>query len=77
MIVLATVCSVVSKSLQTHGLCLQAPVSVEFSKQKYQSMLPFLTLGDHPLMAPGIESTCIARERGDMGSLPRLERFIG
>ena len=35
-------CPVMSDSLQPHGLCAhQAPLSVEFSRQKYWSGLPF------------------------------------
>ena len=41
-------CSIVSHSLQSHGL------SMEFSRQEYWSGLPFPSPGDHP--DPGIES---------------------
>ena len=41
------VCSVVSNSSRPHGPC-QAPLSMEFSRQKYWSRLPFPTLGDLP-----------------------------
>ena len=47
----------------------------------FQAKIPeyvaILTLGYHPLMAQGIESTCIAGDTGDMGSISRLERFTG
>ena len=44
-------CSVVSNSLQPHGL--QALLSLEFSSQVYWSELPFPSLGDLP--NPGIK----------------------
>ena len=47
-------CSVVSNSLQLHGLQLtKAPRSMEFSRQEYWSGLPFSFPGDHP--NPGIK----------------------
>ena len=42
-----------SNSLKLHGLC-QAPLSMEFSRQKYWTGLPFPTPGDLP--DPGIKS---------------------
>ena len=44
-----------SDSLQPHSLALQAPLSVEFSRQEYWSGLPFLTPGHLP--NPEIEPT--------------------
>ena len=41
-------CSVVSVSLQLHGLAHQAPLSMGFSRQEYWSGLPFLPPGDLP-----------------------------
>ena len=47
-------CSVVSDSLQPHGLVVgQAPLSMEFSRQEYWSGLPFSVPGH--LSLPGIE----------------------
>ena len=48
-------CSVVSNSLQPHGLYVvhQAPLSVGFPRQEYWSGLPFLSPGDLP--NPGIK----------------------
>ena len=45
--------SVTSNSLKLHGLC-QAPLFMEFSRQKYWAGLPFPTPGDLP--DPGIRS---------------------
>ena len=45
--------SVMSDSLQPHGLTYQAPPSSEFSRQKFWSGLPFPSPGDLP--NPGIE----------------------
>ena len=43
------VCSVVSDSLRPHGLiAYRAPLSREFSRQKYWSGLPFPSPGDLP-----------------------------
>ena len=42
------ICSVISDSLQPHGLSCQAPLSMEFSKQEYWSGLPFPSPGDLP-----------------------------
>ena len=57
------VCSVVSDSLQSHVAC-QPPLSVEFSRQKYWSGLPFPPPGD--ISHPGIELvsvvSCIIRQ---------------
>ena len=48
-------CSVVSGSLQRHGLAAhQAPISTEFSRQQYWSGLPFPPPGKFP--DPGIKS---------------------
>ena len=49
------VCSVVSHSLQPHGLYVahQAPLSMEFSRQEYWKGLTFPTPGDLP--DPGIK----------------------
>ena len=47
-------CSVVSNSLQPHGLvAYQGPLSMRFSRQEYWSGLPFPSPGDLP--NPGIE----------------------
>ena len=47
-------CSVVSDSLQPHGLlALQAPLSMEFSKHEYWSGLPFSSPQNLP--NPGIK----------------------
>ena len=47
-------CSVVSDSFATPWtVALQAPPSMRFSRQEYQSGLPFPSLGDIP--DPGIE----------------------
>ena len=47
-------CSVVSDSLQPHGLlALQAPLSTEFSKHEYWSGLPFPSPQNLP--NPGIK----------------------
>ena len=53
-------CSIVSNSLQHHGLYAdrQAPLSMEFSKQEHWSGLPFPHLGD--LLNPGIKPTSLA-----------------
>ena len=40
--------SVVSNSLQPHGLLVQAPLSMGFSRQEYWSGLPFPSPGDLP-----------------------------
>ena len=45
--------SVVSDSLQPHGLARQAPPSMGFSRQEYWSGLPFSSPED--LLDPGIE----------------------
>ena len=45
--------SVVSDSVQPWSVALQAPPSLEFSRQEYCSGLPFLSLGD--LLDPEIE----------------------
>ena len=47
------ICSVMSDSLQPHGLSCQAPLSMEFSKQEYWSGLPFPSPGD--LLDPRIK----------------------
>ena len=53
-----------SSSLQPHGLCspLQAPLSIEFSRQEYWRRLPFSSPGN--LLDPGIEPAifCIGRQ---------------
>ena len=46
--VCARVCSVVSNSLRLWTVAHQAPLSMEFSRQKYWSGLPFPTPGDLP-----------------------------
>ena len=47
--------SVVSDSLQSHGLYLtQAPLSMEFSREEYWSGLPLSSPGDIP--DPGVKS---------------------
>ena len=47
--------SVVSDSLQSHGLYLaQAPLSMEFSREEYWSGLPLSSPGDNP--DPGVKS---------------------
>ena len=45
--------SVISDSVTPWTVALQAPLSMEFSRQKYQHWLPFLSSGDLP--DPGIE----------------------
>ena len=52
---LMSVCSVMSNSLQPHGLTVahQAPLSMEFSRQEDWSGFPFPFPGDLP--DPGIE----------------------
>ena len=42
------VCLVVSDPLQPHGLALQAPLSMGFSRQEDWSGLPFPSPGDLP-----------------------------
>ena len=46
-------CSVVFDSLRPHGLALQAPLSMGFSRQEYWSGLPFPS--PRNLSDPGIE----------------------
>ena len=55
--VCAYVCSVVSLC-DPWTVAHQAPLSLEFSRQKYWSRLPFLTPGDLP--NPGIKLTSLA-----------------
>ena len=54
--------SVTYNSLRPHGLQPMAPVSMEFSRQEYQSGLPFPSPGDLPDL--GIEPcvSCIGRQ---------------
>ena len=56
--------SITSDILQPHGLYIacQAPLSVEFSQQEYQSGLSFPSPGD--LLDPGIEPTSPALAGG-------------
>ena len=64
--------SVVSDSLQPHRLYvgLQAPLSMEFSRQEYWSGLPFPTLGK--LSDPGIKPTSLTLLALATGSLQRV-----
>ena len=50
-------CSVMSDSLQPHGLSCQDPLSMELSRQEYWSGLPFPSPGDLP--HPGIQYTSL------------------
>ena len=63
-------CSVVSDSLQPHGLYVarQAPPSMEFSRQEYWSGLPFPSPGD--LFDPGIEPRSPALQADALPSEP-------
>ena len=62
----ACACSVMSNSLQPHGLTVacQAPLPMRFSRQEHQTGLPFPPPGDRP--DPGIELIscvlCIGRQ---------------
>ena len=47
---------------------LQAPLSMEFSRQEYWSLLPLTTPGDLP--DPGIEPVCLASPALADDSLP-------
>ena len=51
VVVLAIRCSVMSESLQPHGLYVapQLPLFMGFSRQEYWSRVPFPSLGDLPL----------------------------
>ena len=49
------VCSVMSDSVILWTVAPQGPLSMEFSRQEYQSELPFPPSGDLP--DPGIEPT--------------------
>ena len=51
------VCSVASDSLTPWTIACQAPLSIEFSRQEYWSMLLFLTPGDLP--DPGVQLTSL------------------
>ena len=51
-------CSVVSNSLQPHGLQPARLLCLEFSRQEYWSGLPFPSVGDLPY--PGIDPRCPA-----------------
>ena len=59
---------VVSDSLQPHGLVLQAPLSMGFSRQEYWSVLLFPSPGDLP--KPGIELSSPALQAGSLLSEP-------
>ena len=56
------VCSVMSNSLWLHGLYVtcQAPLSMEFSRQEYQSGLPFPSSGELP--DPGMKPVSLSLE---------------
>ena len=51
------VCSVASDSLTPWTIACQAPLSIEFSRQEYWSMLLFLTPGELP--DPGVQPTSL------------------
>ena len=60
--------SVMSNSLQPHGLLCQAPLSVGFFRQEYSSGLPFPSPGDLP--DPGIEPGSSALQADSSPSAP-------
>ena len=62
--------SITSDMLQPHGLYIacQAPLSVEFSQQEYQSGLSFPSPGD--LLDPGIEPVSRALAGGFFTTAP-------
>ena len=62
--------SITSDILQPHGLYIacQAPLSVEFSQQEYQSGLSFPSPGD--LLDPGIEPVSRALAGGFFTTAP-------
>ena len=64
------VCSMVSDSLKPHGRTVahQAPLSMEFSRQKYWSGEPFPSPGDLP--DPGIEPGSPALQEDSLPSEP-------
>ena len=64
------VCTVVSDSLQPHGLYVvhQDPLSTEFSRQEYWSGLPFHLPGGLP--DPGIKPTSPVSPAWQVDSLP-------
>ena len=61
-------CSVESDSFQLHVLALQAPQTMDYSKQEYWSGLAFPTSGDLP--DPGIEPRSPALHRDSLLSEP-------
>ena len=57
-----------SDSLQPHGYSPSAPISMEFSRQKYWSGWPFLPLGDLP--EPVMEFVSLGSHALQADSLP-------
>ena len=55
-------CSVMSVSLQSHGVAHQAPLSIESSRHEYWSGLPFPTPGDFPNVGLELTSPALAGE---------------
>ena len=77
------VCSVVSNSVTPWTVALQAPLSMEFSRQEYWNGLPFPIPRDLP--KPGIEPMSLAspalgaRNPGkspELGAKSRLEEVV-
>ena len=67
-------CSVMSDSLQPHGLSCQDPLSMELSRQEYWSGLPFPSPGDLP--DPRIKPRSPALQADSLPSeLPRKQIF--
>ena len=60
--------SVMSNSVIPRTVALQAPLSMEFSRQEYCSGLPFSSLGD--LTNPGIEPRTPAFQADSLPSEP-------
>ena len=67
-------CSVVSDSLQSHGLYVaqQSPVSMEFSRQEYWGGLPFPT--PEALPKPGIKPSSSAAPALPADFLPLIHQ---
>ena len=61
--------SVVSDSMRPHGVALQAPLSMGFSRQEFWSGLPFSSPGDLP--NPGIEPKSPTLQADSLPSEPR------
>ena len=65
--------SCVQLFVTTWCVALQAPLSMEFSRQEYRSGLPFPSPGDLP--NPGVETGCLLHWQAD--SLPLAPQKTG